>query len=204
MTNDEAAGYLGLCRKAAWIATKGTNADVEDVTQELFLWVLETKAIESPSYKGLASLLVKEARSYIADQRNQASPLGWSPEPWTTDEIRAALRAGYRELPPQLSEALASDRMPQGYRDVLEATYGRGEMPPRGSALRRRMYRAVDRLQEVVNWPLAGIPGGVVDIHDLTDTEDGWLSTAADRGTEQRRELSARGALLGRVALASS
>ena len=201
MTDDETEGFLALCRKAARITTSGRGGDVDDVTQELFLWTMKTKAITSPSYRGLLGYLIREARQYLMTVSRQRNPVGWSDLSWSTAEIRAVLRETYYDLPDQLSEALASERMPEGYRAALEAAYGRREKPPRGSSAERTTYLAVDRLQEIANYPSSGEVPPILSVSDLTEAElDRWsLAQEAEISSRSYGDAE-RDALIGRLA----
>jgi len=200
LTNEDTLEYLRLCRKAAKIAANGKIVDIEDVSQELFLWILQTKTITTPTYKGLLDLLVREARQHLMNQSRQHNPAGWSGMPWSVEEIREALRDSFEDLPPQITEAMTSSRMPEHYRAVLHQTYGKQLMPPKSSTLRSTMYRAVERLQEVINYPTDGIPSGTIEIGDLTDADEGRCSISTeDALSDRRRENSERGALTDRI-----
>lgn len=198
LNNETAEEHLDLCRRAAKIAATGKVVDLDDISQELFTWILlKSKTITSPSYPGLLRLLVTTARGIILNDSFSRQPTGWSGLPWSTEEIRSHLRNDYSNLPPQFIEAMESDRMPPQYVTAIHSAYGpNGQKPVRGSATERTLYRAVNRLQEVINYPHSQNPPVVFDITELTNEEDARFSMCSEQDSiERRRDNEHRGRL---------
>jgi hypothetical protein len=188
LNSDTASEYLGLCQKAARIAANGKKIDYEEVSQELMIWILTTKAINSPSYKGLQGLLVKQARQLLWNETHHFQPSGWSGCPWAIEDIRRCLLNDYNNLPSQIAEGLESDRLPESYRSAVVSRYGDGVKPKRNSAGERTLSRGVQRLQEVVNFPLDTVTKPPrIAIEDLTEEDEGVYSIAVATEQELRR-----------------
>lgn len=171
-----------ISRAARWTAHDFPNVTSDDLYQDLWVFVLETPALD-PNNPGVYTVLARKAKTIAWDQR-RADLQFTAQYSYRTSDVREILEGIYeyeswaRGYCP--ADAIGGDRMgsvdvradvtwameklPSQYREIIESRYRNNTQFEAHSAERRRLNRAIKRLTDTLNSyyrgsALAGHPG---------------------------------------------